>query len=59
MWKFILEESFDRAIPYRMDKRIREWQFLVAFDGAYDGDLFMGICLCIFVVDHVHRLSWR
>ena len=28
-------------IPYRYDKRIREWCF-GSFDGAYDGELFMG-----------------
>ena len=32
--------------PY-MDKRIREWCF-GSFDGAYDGDLFMGIIPRIF-----------
>ena len=28
-----------------------------SFDGAYDGDLFMGIIPRIFNVDHVHQLS--
>ena len=40
-----------------MDKRIREWCF-GSFDGAYDGDLFMGIIPRIFNVDHVHQLSY-
>ena len=39
----ILDElGLQGKIPYRMDKRIREWCF-GSFDGAYDGDLFMGI----------------
>ena len=29
-----------------------------SFDGAYDGDLFMGIIPRIFNVDHVHQLSY-
>ena len=38
----ILEElGLTGQIPYRMDKRIREWCF-GSFDGAYDGDLFYG-----------------
>ena len=54
----ILEElGLTGQIPYRMDKRIREWCF-GSFDGAYDGDLFMGIIPRIFNVDHVHRLSY-
>ena len=36
---------------------IREWCF-GSFDGAYDGDLFMGIIPRIFNVDHVHQLSY-
>ena len=44
----ILEElGLQGKIPYRMDKRIREWCF-GSFDGAYDGDLFMGIIPRIF-----------
>ena len=54
----ILEElDLQGKIPYRMDKRIREWCF-GSFDGAYDGDLFMGIIPRIFNVDHVHQLSY-
>ena len=54
----ILEElGLQGKIPYRMDKRIREWCF-GSFDGAYDGDLFMGIIPRIFNVDHVHQLSY-
>ena len=46
----ILEElGLQGKIPYRMDKRIREWCF-GSFDGAYDGDLFMGIIPRIFNV---------
>lgn len=43
-------------IPYQMDKRIREWCF-GSFDGAYDGELFMGIMPRIFNVEHVHQLT--
>ena len=54
----ILDElGLQGKIPYRMDKRIREWCF-GSFDGAYDGDLFMGIIPRIFNVDHVHQLSY-
>ena len=54
----ILEElGLTGQIPYRMDKRIREWCF-GSFDGAYDGDLFMGIIPRIFNVDHVHSLAY-
>ena len=54
----ILEElGLTGQIPYRMDKRIREWCF-GSFHGAYDGGLFMGIIPRIFNVDHVHRLSY-
>ena len=54
----ILEElGLQGKIPYRMDKRIREWCF-GSFDGAYDGDLFMGVIPRVFKVDHVHQLSY-
>ena len=43
-------------IPYRYDKRIREWCF-GSFDGAYDGDLFMGVLPRVFKVDDFHQLS--
>lgn len=53
----ILEQlGLDGKIPYQMDKRIREWCF-GSFDGAYDGELFMGIMPRIFNVEHVHQLS--
>lgn len=53
----LLEElGLTDQIPYKMDKRIREWCF-GSFDGAYDGELFMGIMPRIFNVDHVHQLS--
>lgn len=44
-------------IPYRTDKRIREWCF-GSFDGAYDGELFMGVMPRVFHVEHVHQLSY-
>ena len=54
----ILEElGLQGKIPYRMDKRIREWCF-GSFDGAYDGELFMGVIPRVFKVDHVHQLSY-
>ena len=42
--------------PYHYDKRIREWCF-GSFDGAYDGELFMGVLPRVFKVDDFHRLS--
>ena len=54
----ILEELGLRdKIPYRTDKRIREWCF-GSFDGAYDGELFMGVMPRVFHVEHVHQLSY-
>ena len=44
-------------IPYRFDKRIREWCF-GSFDGGYDGELFMGVMPRVFNIDHVHQLSY-
>ena len=39
----ILEElGLQGKIPYRMDKRIREWCF-GSLDGGYDGELFYGV----------------
>jgi probable phosphoglycerate mutase len=38
----ILEESDNEGIPYRMDKRIREWCF-GSLDGGFDGELFDGV----------------
>lgn len=54
----ILEElGLTEHIPYRTDKRIREWCF-GSFDGAYDGELFMGVMPRVFNVEHVHQLSY-
>ncbi len=39
----ILDELGEDQIPYRFDKRIREWCF-GSFDGAYGGDSFMVSC---------------
>ena len=44
-------------IPYEFDARIREWCF-GSFDGAYDGELFMGLLPRIFNVEHVEQLSF-
>lgn len=53
----ILDElGLKDQIPYRFDKRIREWCF-GSFDGAYDGDLFMGVLPRVFKVDDFHQLS--
>lgn len=43
-------------IPYRYDKRIREWCF-GSFDGAYDGDLFFGVLPRVFQIDDFRKLS--
>ena len=52
----ILRETGLETIPYKRDKRIREWCF-GSFDGAYDGELFMGVLPRVFKVDDFHRLS--
>lgn len=53
----ILEEmGLTGKIPYRYDKRIREWCF-GSFDGAYDGDLFFGILPRVFQIDDFRKLS--
>lgn len=53
----VLEElGLTGKIPYRYDKRIREWCF-GSFDGAYDGELFMGVLPRVFRVDDFHQLS--
>ena len=53
----VLEElGLTGKIPYRYDKRIREWCF-GSFDGAYDGELFMGVLPRVFRVDDFHHLS--
>jgi len=44
---FILANSENEGIPYRFDKRIREWCF-GSFDGGYDGELFDGVLPRIF-----------
>ncbi|MDO4666485.1 MAG: histidine phosphatase family protein [Streptococcus sp.] len=54
----ILEElQLLGKIPYHTDENIREWCF-GSFDGAYDGELFMGVLPRVFHVDHVHQLSY-
>ena len=53
----ILQElGLTGQIPYRYDKRIREWCF-GSFDGAYDGELFMGVLPRVFKVEDFHQLS--
>lgn len=53
----ILDEmSLAGKIPYRYDKRIREWCF-GSFDGAYDGDLFFGVLPRVFQIDDFRKLS--
>ena len=53
----ILEEmGLTGKIPYRYDKRIREWCF-GSFDGAYDGDLFFGVLPRVFQIDDFRKLS--
>lgn len=44
----ILEHSENENIPYKMDKRIREWCF-GSFDGAYNEELFDGLLPRIFI----------
>ncbi|GGE35012.1 histidine phosphatase family protein [Streptococcus himalayensis] len=51
------ELGLNGKIPYQHDKRIREWCF-GSFDGAYDGELFMGLIPRVFNVEHVHQLSY-
>ena len=56
-WELFFKGTFDRKNPYRYDKRIREWCF-GSFDGAYDGDLFMGGSYLVSLrVDDFHQLS--
>lgn len=53
----ILDEmGLTGKIPYRYDKRIREWCF-GSFDGAYDGDLFFGVLPRVFQIDDFRKLS--
>lgn len=44
---FVLKYSENEKIPYKFDKRIREWCF-GSFDGGYDGQLFDGVLPRIF-----------
>ncbi|MFC4652508.1 histidine phosphatase family protein [Lactococcus nasutitermitis] len=44
---FVLKYSDNENIPYKFDKRIREWCF-GSFDGGYDGELFDGVLPRIF-----------
>ena len=52
----ILRETGLETIPYERDKRIREWCF-GSFDGAYDGELFMGVLPRVFKVEDFRQLS--
>lgn len=40
--EIILRETENENLPYKRDKRIREWCF-GSLDGGYDGDLFQGV----------------
>lgn len=40
--EIILRETKNESLPYKRDKRIREWCF-GSLDGGYDGDLFQGV----------------
>ncbi|WP_438838999.1 histidine phosphatase family protein [Streptococcus pluranimalium] len=40
--EIILRETENESLPYKRDKRIREWCF-GSLDGGYDGDLFQGV----------------
>lgn len=40
--EIILRETQNEDLPYKRDKRIREWCF-GSLDGGYDGDLFQGV----------------
>lgn len=40
--EIILKECGQESIPYKRDKRIREWCF-GSLDGGYDGELFFGV----------------
>ena len=52
----ILKYSENENIPYRFDKRIREWCF-GSFDGGYDGELFDGVLPRIFA-EH-ENVKWE
>ena len=52
----ILEElGLTGQIPYRYDKRIREWCF-GSFDGAYGGELFHGVIPRVLETDNYKEL---
>lgn len=54
----ILEElDLVGKIPYKFDKRIREWCF-GSFDGAYDGDLFRGVIPRVRDTDNYKELTF-
>lgn len=40
--EIILRETHNEHLPYKRDKRIREWCF-GSLDGGYDGELFQGV----------------
>lgn len=40
--EIILRETHNEHLPYKRDKRIREWCF-GSLDGGYDGELFFGV----------------
>ncbi len=53
----ILDElGLKEKIPYRFDKRIREWSF-GSFDGAYGGELFHGVVPRVLDVEDYKTLS--
>ena len=53
----ILDElGLKDQIPYRFDKRIREWCF-GSFDGAYGGELFHGVIPRVLKTDDYKELS--
>ena len=54
----ILEElDLVGKIPYKFDKRIREWCF-GSFDGAYGGDLFRGVIPRVRDTDNYKELTF-
>ena len=53
----LLEElGLQGQIPYRFDKRIREWSF-GSFDGAYGGELFHGVIPRVLLTDNYKNLT--
>ena len=56
-WGIILDElGLKDQIPYRFDKRIREWCF-GSFDGAYGGELFHGVVPRVLDVEDYKTLT--